>query len=142
MDPLRKSFLLLGRALIKSYREDWLDSRHKIDRIIEDIVMETNSLEADRVQGGVKLPSQQRMLEIKEKNKEYKRLTHDIEKMESLLCGLTEDQMIIVEMHHWQGIPWYEIAKIICTSRTTFFRIVHEIEETIGILWCRDKIDD
>jgi hypothetical protein len=129
---LRRARLLMGRALIKSYKEDWLPEKHKIDRIIEDMVMSGHWLEPDHVQGGEKVPAAEMLLQIKENNREYRSLVLRIEKMARILDSMTDEQRAIVDSYHWKGVPWYECAKILNKSQTAFFKAVYRIEETAG----------
>lgn len=132
---LRRARILMGRALIKSYKEDWLPEKHKIDRIIEDMVMSGHWLEPDHVQGGEKVPAAERLLQIKENNREYRSLVLRIEKMARILDSMTDEQRAIVDSYYWRGVPWYEVAEVLCFSRTTFHRKKYEIEEYIGREW-------
>ena len=61
---------MMGRAIIKSYKEDWLPNKKKIDRIIEDMVLSGKWLDADMVQGGDKIPAGERLIQMKENNRE------------------------------------------------------------------------
>lgn len=132
---LRRARILMGRALIKSYKEDWLPEKHKIDRIIEDMVMSGHWLEPDHVQGGEKVPAAEMLLQIKENNREYRSLVLRIEKMARILDSMTDEQRAIVDSYYWRGVPWYEVAEVLCFSRTTFHRKKYEIEEYIGREW-------
>lgn len=135
---LRRARLLMGRALIKSYKEDWLPEKHKIDRIIEDMVMSGHWLEPDHVQGGEKVPAAERLLQIKENNREYRSLVLRIEKMARILDSMTDEQRAIVDSYHWRGVPWYEVAKQLHKERQTFYNAVYRIEETVGSEWVGD----
>ena len=139
---LRRARLLMGRALIKSYKEDWLPEKRKIDRIVEDMVMSGHWLEPDPVQGGEKIPAGEMLLQIKENNREYRSLVRRIEKMAMILDSMTDEQRAIVDSYHWRGVPWYECAKILNNSRTTFFDAVYRVEEKVGARWENDDFDE
>jgi len=132
---LRRARLLMGRALIKSYKEDWLPEKHKIDRIIEDMVMSGHWLEPDHVQGGEKVPAAEMLLQIKENNREYRSLVLRIEKMARILDSMTDEQRAIVDSYHWRGVPWYECAKRLCIEGRTFYDRLNAIETTVGAKW-------
>ena len=139
---LRKARLLMGRAIIKSYKEDWLPNKKQIDRIIEDMVMSGNWLDENRVQGGDRVPAAEKLLQIKENNREYIGLVRKIERMAKILEGMTDEQRAIMESYHWKGVPWYEVAKILAVSRDTAYRRIYEIEEYVGAKWEGDDIED
>ena len=139
---LRKARLLMGRAIIKSYKEDWLPNKKQIDRIIEDMVMSGKWLDENRVQGGDRVPAAEKLLQIKENNREYIELVRKIERMAKILEGMTEEQRAIIESYHWKGVPWYECAKRLNKSQTTFFDAVYRVEETVGACWENDDVDE
>jgi len=135
---LRRARLLMGRALIKSYKEDWLPEKRKIDRIIEDMVMSGHWLEPDPVQGGEKIPAGEMLLQIKENNREYRSLVRRIKKMAMILDSMTDEQRAIVDSYHWRGVPWYECAKQLHKEKQTFYDHVYRIEEKVGSEWGGD----
>ena len=139
---LRKARLLMGRAIIKSYKEDWLPNKKQIDRIIEDMVMSGNWLDENRVQGGDRVPAAEKLLQIKENNREYIGLVRKIERMAKILEGMTEEQRVIMESYHWKGVPWYECAKLVCKGRSAFFDSVYALEEKVGARWENDDVDE
>ena len=139
---LRKARLLMGRAIIKSYKEDWLPNKKQIDRIIEDMVMSGKWLDENRVQGGDRVPAAERLLQIKENNREYIGLVRKIERMAKILEGMTEEQRAIIESYHWKGVPWYECAKRLHMSHMTFYRRVDEIDEKVGAEWSNEDVND
>ena len=139
---LRKARLLMGRAIIKSYKEDWLPNKKQIDRIIEDMVMSGNWLDENRVQGGDRVPAAERLLQIKENNREYIGLVRKIERMAKILEGMTEEQRAIMESYHWKGVPWYECAKRLNVSQKTFYRRVDQIDEKVGAEWSGESVDE
>lgn len=139
---LRRARLLMGRALIKSYKEDWLPEKHKIDRILEDMVMSGHWLEPDHVQGGEKVPAAEMLLQIKENNREYRSLVRRIEKMARILDSMTDEQRAIVDSYHWRGVPWYECAKRLNVSQKTFYRRVDQIDEKVGAEWSGESVDE
>ena len=128
---LRKARLLMGRAIIKSYKEDWLPNKKQIDRIIEDMVMSGKWLDENRVQGGDRVPAAEELLQIKENNREYVGLVRKIERMAKILEGMNDEQLAIMESYHWKGVPWYECAKMLNKSQTTFFDAVYRVEEKV-----------
>lgn len=136
---LRRARLMNGRALIKSYKEDWIPNKKQIDRIIEDMVMSGHWVEPDPVQGGEKIPAAEMLLQIKENNREYRSLVKRIEKMAHILDSMTDEQRAIVDSYHWRGVPWYECAKRLSMSHMTFYRRVDEIDEKVGALWSGDE---
>ena len=139
---LRKARLLMGRAIIKSYKEDWLPNKKQIDRIIEDMVMSGKWLDENRVQGGDRVPAAEKLLQIKENNREYIGLVRKIERMAKILEGMTEEQRAIMESYHWKGVPWYECAKRLNVSQKTFYRRVDQIDEKVGAEWSGESVDE
>jgi DNA-directed RNA polymerase specialized sigma24 family protein len=132
----------MGRAIIKSYKEDWLPNKKQIDRIIEDMVMSGNWLDENRVQGGDRVPAAEKLLQIKENNREYIGLVRKIERMAKILEGMTEEQRAIMESYHWKGVPWYECAKRLNVSQKTFYRRVDQIDEKVGAEWSGESVDE
>ena len=139
---LRKARLLMGRAIIKSYKEDWLPNKKQIDRIIEDMVMSGNWLDENRVQGGDRVPAAEKLLQIKENNREYIGLVRKIERMAIILKGLNDEQLQIVECSHWQGVPVYEVAKQLHLSQDSVYKKIRAIEERVGAEWSGESEEE
>lgn len=139
---LRRAKLLMGRALLKSYKEDWLPHKEKVDRMIENIVLSSHWIDSVIVQGSDRLTAQERLIAIKESDRDYRTLVRRIEKMARILDGLSDEQRAIVDCHHWRGIPWYEIARQLSKSKQTFYDHVYRIEEHVGSEWNGEDEDD
>jgi len=133
---------MMGRAIIKSYKEDWLPNKKKIDRIIEDMVLSGKWLDTDMIQGGDKIPAGERLIQMKENNREYRALVTKIERMAKIMNGMSEEQLAILETYHWQGVPWYECAKLLNKGQTSFFESVYRVEGLVGAKWEGDDLDE
>ncbi len=122
----------LGKLILRAYYEEWLPTKKSIDRILEDMVLESHCLQKDRVQGIIFTAPQDRLLLAKEKNREYTELSAKIDAMEEIIANLDENQLFIVEAYHRDSTPWWECARILQASQTGFYRLVKSLEEKIA----------
>lgn len=134
---LKRARLLHGRALIRSYYDDWLPEKKRIDRILEDVVSSLPYLKEDPIQGGEKIPPQERLLQLKEENKEYCELEKNIEKMEKILNGLTEEQKETLSLYYEQGLTMQEISQSIPLSMSTVSRRISSIDGVVISHWVK-----
>lgn len=134
---LKRARLLHGRALIQSYYDDWLPEKKRIDRILEDVVSSLPYLKEDPIQGGEKIPPQERLLQLKEKNKAYCELEKNIEKMEKILNGLTEEQKETLSLYYEQGLTMQEISQSIPLSMSTVSRRISSIDGVVISHWVK-----
>ena len=134
---LKRARLLHGRALIQSYYDDWLPEKKRIDRILEDVVSSLPYLKEDPIQGGEKIPPQERLLRLKEENKEYCELEKNIEKMEKILNGLTEEQKETLSLYYEQGLTMQEISQSIPLSMSTVSRRISSIDGVVISHWVK-----
>ncbi len=89
---MAQSLKKLGNALIKSYFNEWLPEKKRIDKYLEDVVLNSPILKSDRVQGGDHITPQERLLEIKEEHEGYQALVRNIERVEAFLDGLRSER--------------------------------------------------
>lgn len=134
---LKRARLMHGRALIQSYYNDWLPEKKRIDRILEDAVSSIPYLKEDPIQGGEKIPPQERLLQLKEENKAYCELENNIEKMEKILDGLTEEQKEILYLYYEQGLTMQEISQSIPLSMSTVSRRISSIDGVVISHWVK-----
>jgi RNA polymerase sigma factor (sigma-70 family) len=134
---LKRARLLHGRALIQSYYDDWLPEKKRIDRILEDVVSSLPYLKEDPIQGGEKIPPQERLLQLKEENKAYCELEKNIKKMEQILDGLTEEQKETLFLYYEQGLTMQEISQSIPLSMSTVSRRISSIDEVVISHWVK-----
>lgn len=134
---LKRARLLHGRALIQSYYNDWLPEKKRIDRILEDAVSSIPYLKEDPIQGGEKIPPQERLLQLKEENKAYCELEKNIEKMKKILNGLTEEQKEILYLYYEQGLTMQEISQSIPLSMSTVSRRISSIDGVVISHWVK-----
>lgn len=134
---LKRARLMHGRALIRSYYDDWLPEKKRIDRILEDVVSSLPYLKEDPIQGGEKIPPQERLLQLKEENKAYCELENNIEKMEKILDGLTEEQKEILYLYYEQGLTMQEISQSIPLSMSTVSRRISSIDGVVISHWVK-----
>ena len=132
---LKRARLLHGRALIRSYYSDWLPEKKRIDRFLEDVVSSLPYLKEDPIQGGEKIPPQERLLRLKEENKEYCELEKNIEKMKKILNGLTEEQKYIVSMYFVYGSFMSEIAETLQKTRQAVSKALVSIYKCVIDQW-------
>ena len=134
---LKRARLLHGRALIRSYYSDWLPEKKRIDRFLEDVVSSLPYLKEDPIQGGEKIPPQERLLQLKEENKAYCELEKNIEKMEKILDGLTEEQKETLYLYYEQGLTMQEISQSIPLSMSTVSRRISSIDGVVISHWVK-----
>ena len=134
---LKRARLMHGRALIRSYYDDWLPEKKRIDRILEDVVSSLPYLKEDPIQGGEKIPPQERLLQLKEENKAYCELENNIEKMEKILDELTEEQKEILYLYYEQGLTMQEISQSIPLSMSTVSRRISSIDGVVISHWVK-----
>lgn len=132
---LKRARLMHGRALIQSYYDDWLPEKKRIDRFLENFVSSSSYLKEDPIQGGEKKPPQERLLQLKEENKEYCELEKNIEKMEKILDGLTEEQKYIVSMYFVHGLLMSEIAETLQKTRPAVSKAMANIDKYVIDQW-------
>ena len=134
---LKRARLMHGRALIQSYYDDWLPEKKRIDRFLENVVSSSSYLKEDPIQGGEKIPPQERLLQLKEENKEYCELEKNIEKMEKILNGLTEEQKETLSLYYEQGLTMQEISQSIPLSMSTVSRRISSIDGVVISHWVK-----
>ncbi len=132
---LKRARLMHGRALIRSYYEDWLPEKKRIDRFLENVVSSSPYLKEDPIQGGEKIPPQERLLRLKEENKEYCELEKNVEKMKKILNGLTEEQKYIVSMYFVHGLLMSEIAETLQKTRPAVSKAMASIDKYVIDRW-------
>jgi len=132
---LKRARLMHGRALIRSYYDDWLPEKKRIDRFLENIVSSSPYLKEDPIQGGEKIPPQERLLRLKEENKEYCELEKNVEKMKKILNGLTEEQKYIVSMYFDHGLLMSEIAETLQKTRPAVSKAMASIDKYVIDQW-------
>ena len=134
---LKRARLMHGRALIRSYYDDWLPEKKRIDRFLENVVSSSPYLKEDPIQGGEKIPPQERLLRLKEENKEYCELEKNVEKMKKILNGLTEEQKEILYLYYEQGLTMQEISQSIPLSMSTVSRRISNIDGVVISHWVK-----
>lgn len=132
---LAQSLRGLGDALIKSYFHDWLTGKKRIDRYLEDVVLNSPVLKSDRVQGGDHITPQERLLQLKEENEDYQTLSHNIERMEAFLDGLSDDELTLVDLHYCQGLEFWEISFKLKKERGDVLKNFFSIQKRFGAFW-------
>jgi hypothetical protein len=132
---LTQSLRGLGDALIKSYFNDWLPEKRRIDRYLEDIVLNSPILKSDRVQGGDHIPPQERLLQLKEENQGYQSLVRNIERMEAFLDGLNDDERALVDLYYRQGKDFWEISFKLKKERGDVLKNLFSIQMRLGCFW-------
>ena len=128
--------LLIGRSVLQEYRREWLKIRSILDSMLERMV--SGSTFGERVQGGERRPPQEVLLDLKDHCREYQIIEQKIQKMESILSSMSEEDMMLIESYHWRGVPWYELARAMGKSQTAFYRHLYGLEERVGKEWEED----
>jgi DNA-directed RNA polymerase specialized sigma24 family protein len=125
----------LGNALAKTYFHDWLTEKRRIDRYLENVVLNSPILKADRVQGGDHTTPQERLLQLKEENRGYRSLVRNIERMEAFLDGLNDEERAMVDLHYCQGLEFGEISLKFKKERGDVLKNFSSIQKRLGCFW-------
>ncbi len=131
----------LGDALIKSYFHDWLPEKKRIDRYLENVVLNSPILRMDKVQGGDHITPQERLLQLKEENEGYQTLSRDIERMEAFLGGLSDDERALVDLHYCQEKDFWEISRTLKKDKTDVLKILFSIQMRLGSFWMGESVE-
>jgi DNA-directed RNA polymerase specialized sigma24 family protein len=125
----------LGDALIKTYFHEWLPEKKRIDRYLENMVLNSPILRMDKVQGGDHIPPQERLQEIKDEHKGYQTLSRNIERMEAFLDGLSDDERALISLHYCQGLEFGEISLKFKKERGDVMKNFSSIQKRLGAFW-------
>lgn len=115
--------LLMGNALLRSYKEDWTPRTRDIDSFVDEL---------SRTVPGI---TPEELTRAKEGSASYRRLSRDIKKMEEILADMTEDQMSIIGFYHWNGVSVEVLAEIFSTTPRTMYRWIDAIDKKVWIGW-------
>lgn len=132
----------LGGALIKTYFHEWLPEKKRIDRYLEDVVLNSPLLRSDRVQGGDHVTPQERLLQIKEEHEGYQVLTRNIERMEGFLDGLSDEERALVELYYRQEKDFWEISRTLKKDKTDVLKILFSIQKRLGSFWTGESVEN
>lgn len=132
---MRRSLRGLGDALVKTYFHEWLPEKKRIDKCLEDMVLNSPTLKSDRVQGGDRIAPQERLLEIKEEHEGYQALVHNIGRMEAFLDGLSDEGRTLVDLHYCQGLEFWEISFKLKKERGDVLKNFSSIQKRLGAFW-------
>lgn len=125
----------LGDALIKTYFHEWLPEKKRIDRYLENVVLNSPVLKSDRVQGGDHITPQERLQEIKEEHEGYQTLSRDIARAEAFLGGLSDDERALVDLHYRQKKDPWEISRTLKKDKTDVMKNLFSIQKRLGGFW-------
>ena len=125
----------LGNALLKSHFNDWLPEKKRIDKCLEDMVLNSPILRSDRVQGGDHVTPQERLLQLKEENEGYQALSSNIERMEAFLDGLSDGERVLIDLHYCQGLELGEISFRLKKERGDVLKNFSSIQKRLGCFW-------
>ena len=132
---MTRSLRGLGDALAKTYFHEWLTEKKRIDKYLENVVLNSPILKADRVQGGDHVTPQERLLQLKEENEGYRILSRNIERMEAFLDGLSDDELALISLHYCQGLEFGEISLKFKKERGDVMRILFSIQGLLGVFF-------
>ncbi|WP_350449660.1 hypothetical protein [Aminobacterium mobile] len=125
----------LGNALIKTYFHDWLPEKKRIDRYLEDVVLNSPILRMDKVQGGDHITPQERLQEIKDEHKGYQTLSRNIERIEAFLDGLSDEERVLIDLHYCQGLELGEISFKLKKDQADVLKNLFSIQGRLGGFW-------
>ena len=132
----------LGNALIKSYFHDWLPEKKRIDKCLEDMVLNSPILRSDRVQGGDHVTPQERLLQLKEENEDYQTLSRNIERTEAFLDGLSDGERALVELYYRQEKEFWEISRTLKKDKTDVLKNLFSIQKRLGGFWMGESVEN
>lgn len=136
---MARSLKRLGDALIKSYFGEWLPEKRRIDRYLENMVLNSPILRMDKVQGGDHVTPQERLLQLKEENRGYQTLSRNIARMEGFLDGLSDEERQIVDAYYRQEKEPWEISRTLKKDKTDVLKILFSIQGRLGAFWSNGK---
>ncbi len=132
---LAQSLRGLGDALLKTHFHDWLPEKKRIDRYLENVVLNSPILRSDPIQGGDHVTPQERLLQLKEENEDYQTLSRNIERMEAFLDGLGDDELTLIDLYYWQEKDFWEISFKLKKDRTDVMKTLFSIQGRLGGFW-------
>lgn len=115
--------LLMGNALLRSYKEDWTPRTRDIDSFVDEL---------SRTVPGI---TPEELTRAKEGSASYRRLSRDIKKMEEILADMTEEQLFIIDFYHWGAHSVDELAEIFSTTPRTMYRWIDAIDKKVWVGW-------
>lgn len=139
---MTRSLRGLGNALIKSYFHDWLPEKKRIDRYLENVVLNSPILRMDKVQGGDHITPQERLLQLKEENEGYQALSRNIERMEAFLDSLNDDERALVELYYCQGLGLGEISFKLKKDQADVLKNLSSIQKRLGGFWTGESVEN
>lgn len=137
-----QSLKKLGSALIKSYFHEWLPEKKRIDRYLENVVLNSPVLRSDRVQGGDHITPQERLLQIKEENADYQILSSNIGRMEAFLDGLSDGERALIDLYYRQGLDPWEISFKLKKDRSDVLKKLFSIQKRLGAFWMGESVEN
>lgn len=132
---MAQSLKKLGDALAKTYFHEWLPEKKRIDRYLENVVLNSPILRMDKVQGGDHVTPQERLLQLKEENEDYQTLSRNIERMEAFLDSLNDDERALVELYYRQEKDFWEISRTLKKDKTDVLKNLFTIQMRLGAFW-------
>lgn len=129
------NFAGAGRRSRKKLFSRLATGKKRIDRYLENVVLNSPILRSDPIQGGDHVTPQERLLEIKEEHEGYQALSHNIERMEAFLGGLSDEERALVDLHYCQGLEFWEISFKLKKERGDVMRILFSIQKRLGAFW-------
>jgi hypothetical protein len=115
--------LLMGSALLRSYKSNWLARIADIDSFVEELSRTVTGIDPEALTCA------------KEKSERYRQLSRDVKRMDKILADMTEDQMFIIGFYHWSGHSVEELAEIFSTTPRTMYRWIDAIDKKVYIGW-------
>ncbi len=132
---MAQSLKKLGDALLKTHFHDWLPEKKRIDKYLENVVLDSPILKADRVQGGDHITPQERLLQLKEEHEGYRTLSRNIGRVGAFLDGLSDDERAMVDLHYCQGLEFWEISFKLKKERGDVLKNLFTIQMRLGAFW-------
>ena len=104
---LRKNIRHLGRSLLRAYNDDWIEKLRMLEGLGDQVA----------------------------NHPDFKELKRRIARMDEILKTFNDEELEIIELFHWGGMDYYEVAASLNMSNQTFYRHTWAIEETVGSKW-------
>ncbi|WP_303881720.1 hypothetical protein [Acetomicrobium mobile] len=135
---LRKDIRHLGRSLLRAYKDDWLEKLRMFEEWADQVARGFSGRYKVKTADGTELSPQEVYLEQKEcllNHPDFKELKRRIARMDEILETFSDEELEIIELFHWGGMDYYEVAASLGVSNQTFYRRTWAIEEAVGSKW-------
>lgn len=137
MEPLLPAMarleLRMAQRRLKSYPY-WREQLRELDEWFAGI-MSPDLCSSIAVSGGEPLAMQEKILMLKESHPGYGYFRKSVEKVQAILDVLSQEELDVVQLWHFEKVDEYDICAILDISRRTLFRRKKSAERQVASLW-------